>query len=465
MPTDTIDLSASAIDPADPVYSAMLEDLQGDILKPNGREFAVHIVFQFHGEVSAVRGWLASLATRYVTSAAKQFADAQAFRKFRRDGGPFGVLALSALAYGWLGFPLEKIPRDRSARFLAGMADASTRDLLSDPPVACWESWAQTPIHAVLSLFDNDRAVLDELVEVIKAGAAGKANVLIAEHGSRWVNSKGQSVEPFGFVDGISQPIFVKTDLPSGQPSGSYDPSAPLSLVLVRDPNGSGPYSHGSFVVYRKLKQDVAGFHDDVRTLADKLRINSSLAAAYAVGRFSDGTPVILSDTPTGQPDNSFQFALDPDGARCPFHAHIRKTNPRGDTGRSNQAPLEVERSHRIARRAFSYGSENGNNVGLQFFCYQSDISNQFEFIQSAWSNMTHFLQMDTGLDGLIGQIPMPPGECKRQENVGGAQHWPNAWGDPSKGTTSYGFGRWVALQGGAYLFAPSICFLKNLAE
>jgi hypothetical protein len=101
----------------------------------------------------------------------------------------------------------------------------------------------------------------------------------------------------------------------------------------------------------------------------------------------------------------------------------------------------------------------------LQFFCYQSDISNQFEFIQSAWSNITHFLQMDTGLDGLIGQIPMPPGECKRQENVAGAQQWPTAWGDPSKGTRSCGFGRWVALQGGAYLFAPSICFLKNRAE
>jgi len=47
----------------------------------------------------------------------------------------------------------------------------------------------------------------------------------------------------------------------------------------------------------------------------------------------------------------------------------------------------------------------------------------------------------------------------------GGTQQWPNAWGDPSKGTTSYGFGRWVSLQGGAYLFAPSIRFLKNLAD
>jgi deferrochelatase/peroxidase EfeB len=174
---------------------------------------------------------------------------------------------------------------------------------------------------------------------------------------------------------------------------------------------------------------------------------------------------VVRTETPSGHPDNSLQFALDPDGTRCPFHAHIRKTNPRGDTVRSNQAPLDVERSHRIVRRAFTYGSEGGDNVGLQFFCYQSDISNQFELIQSAWSNKTHFLQMDTGLDPLIGQLRAPAGDCKRQENVTGAQQWPNAWSDASKGRTSYGFGRWVALQGGAYLFAPSISFLKSLAD
>ncbi len=217
---------------------------------------------------------------------------------------------------------------------------------------------------------------------------------------------------------------------------------------------GAGSHSHGSFVVYRKLQQDVAGFNEDVLALAAKLGVDPSLAGAYVVGRFKDGTPVVLSDTPTGgQPDNSFQFALDPDDTRCPFQAHIRKTNPRGDTVRSNNSPLAVERSHRIVRRAFAFGTPGGDNVGLQFFCYQSDIGNQFEFIQSAWSNMTHFLRMNTGLDGIIGQLPTNPGS---------GQPWPNAWGDASRGTTAYDFERRVSLCGG---WGLSFCPQYQLSE
>ena len=345
------------------------------------------------------------------------------------------------------------------------MADDSTRQILADPPVTCWEAWSQQTIHAVLSLFHKDQSALDAAVTAVKAGAAGKADVLSVEQGSRWRNPAQQVIEPFGFVDGISQPIFLAGDVPSNQPPASYDPSAPLSLVLIPDPNGAGSYSHGSFVVYRKLQQDVAGFNQDVLALAAKLGVDPGLAGAYVVGRFKEGNPVVLSDTPTsGQPDNSFQFALDPDGTRCPFQAHIRKTNPRGDTVRSNNSPLEVERSHRIVRRAFEFGIQGGDNVGLQFFCYQSDIGNQFEVIQSAWSNMTHFLRMNTGLDGIIGQLPLNPGDCGRPTNPGSGQRWPNSWGDASQGTTADDFGRRVSLRGGAYLFAPSISFLKSLA-
>ncbi len=100
--------------------------------------------------------------------------------------------------------------------------------------------------------------------------------------------------------------------------------------------------------------------------------------------------------------------------------------------------------------------------TGLQFFCYQSDIGNQFEFIQSAWSNMTHFLRMNTGLDGVMGQAA-PKADCSRPGSPGG-QHWPNAWGDEQKGTTTVDFGRWVSLRGGAYLFAPSLSFFQGLA-
>jgi Dyp-type peroxidase family len=459
------DLSATAIDPADPAYLPLLQDLQGDILKPNGRDYATHVVFEFTGTVQVVRAWLSSLAVQYVTSATKQLSDAAAYRAQKVDMGLFGTLGLTAAAYEWMGFPLPHIPRDRQARFLAGMADATTQQLLNDPPIHCWECWSRGTIHAVLNLFDDSQSVLEEAVDSIQAAAAGKAKILTVQPALRLRNAQNQTIEPFGFVDGISQPVFLKSDITANPPAESYDPTAPLSLVLIPDPNGAGPYSHGSFLIYRKLLQDVSGFNQDVADLATKLNTGPLLAAAYTVGRFQDGTPVVLADQPTGNPSNGFQFDIDPNGERCPFQAHIRKANPRGDTVRSNSVPLEVERNHRIVRRAFAFQTAQaggGSERGLQFFCYQSDIGNQFEIIQSRWSNMTHFLRMNTGLDGIIGQAA-PNDACSRPSSANGGQPWPNAWGDPSKGTTTVDFGRWVSLRGGAYLFAPSISFFKRL--
>jgi len=461
------DLSATAIDPDDPAYRPLLQDLQGDILKPNGRLYATHVVFEFTGTEPEVRAWLSSLADRYLTSAAKQWDDAARHRTENADAGLFGTLGLTAAAYQWLKFDLPHIPRDRQARFIAGMADGSTQAALNDPPIHCWEPWSRGTIHGVLNLFDNNPSTLDASVVLIRIEAAGKANILSVQPALRLRNTQGQTIEPFGFVDGISQPLFLKSDIAAKPPAGSYDPAAPLSLVLIPDPNGAGPYSHGSFMVYRKLLQDVSNFHQEVAQLAAKLNAPPELAAAYTVGRFADGTPVVLSDQPTGKnpPSNDFQFDMDSNAARCPFQAHIRKANPRGDTVRSNNAPLEVERSHRIVRRAFAFQTPQpggGTEKGLQFFCYQSDIGNQFEFIQSAWSNMTHFLRMNTGLDGVIGQAA-PKADCSRPDSPGG-QHWPNAWGDAQKGTTTIDFGRWVSLRGGAYLFAPSLSFFKGLA-
>lgn len=462
-----LDLSATAIAADDPRFQAMLADLQGDILQSNGRDNAAYVVLKFTGPRADVRGWIASLANTYVTSARKQLDDAAKRRADKNaDGGLFGTLALSAPAYQRIGFAIDDVPRDRQAHYIAGMSDPGIRASLNDPPPQCLEPWSRDEIDAVLGLFDDQLPRLNAAVASVTAGAAGKATVLSVERGLRWTGPTGLSIEPFGYADGISQPIFVKKDAPPNPPPGAYDPTAPLSLVLIRDPNGASSQSCGSFMVYRKLKQDVNGWNAAVVQLAGRLGTAPELAGAYAVGRFKDGTPVVSSATPTGQkPDNTFQFGVDPQGTRCPFQAHIRKANPRGDTVRSNAAPLEVERSHRIARRGYVFGAQGGDHrdVGLQFVCYQSDIGNQFEFIQSAWSNTATFAQMSTGLDAVIGQNPVADGTCSQQPPESG-QLWPKAWGGPFGETTQSAFSGFVSLQGGAYLFAPSISFLKGLS-
>ncbi|MFM6674750.1 MAG: hypothetical protein ACKPJO_32325, partial [Dolichospermum sp.] len=41
---------------------------------------------------------------------------------------------------------------------------------------------------------------------------------------------------------------------------------------------------------------------------------------------------------------------------------------------------------------------------GLFFLCFQADISNQFNFMQSVWANANNFVQVNVGVDPIIGQ-------------------------------------------------------------
>ncbi|HMB05971.1 MAG TPA: hypothetical protein VKP69_19835, partial [Isosphaeraceae bacterium] len=54
----------------------------------------------------------------------------------------------------------------------------------------------------------------------------------------------------------------------------------------------------------------------------------------------------------------NFNYADDMAGSRCPFQAHIRKVNPRGDTVRFFEGDSEFERNHRIVRRGVPFGEQ-----------------------------------------------------------------------------------------------------------
>ena len=86
---------------------------------------------------------------------------------------------------------------------------------------------------------------------------------------------------------------------------------------------------------------------------------------------------------------NNFQF-LDEfrDNNRCPWAAHIRRSNPRADT---RLQPLD---NRRIMRRGISFGPEvtqeeqtsgtTQQGRGLLFACYQASIEDAFQFIQKS---------------------------------------------------------------------------------
>lgn len=479
-----VDLTQTNIHPED--YQPLLEDLQGNILQGYEQDYAVHIFIKFKSDSNAVRKWIRRFAEDYVTSAQQQLDYSNAYKANQC----FANFFLSAQGYQALGFQLKgKRGTFPAWAFLSGMKVFQKG--LNDPPVKEWETGFQEDIDALILLSNDDTNNLQQQVIKVMEEVSSIASIINSEVGSVLRNNKiqpngkGQAIEHFGFRDGISQPLFFKQDIEQAKAEGlnQWNPSAPLELVLVKDPFGQGTHSYGSYCVYRKLEQNVSGFREAEQQLAQTLGLvgkEAERAGALIVGRFRDGTPIALS--PIEQGDaltlNNFNYADDIEGAKCPFHAHIRKTNPRGETGNTLESSDE-QRLHRVVRRAITYGgtevgqalqsailqsqhqlnplnqktlqTEEKDKVGLLFLCFQSNIFDQFLTMQKIWANQRDFVQYGAGIDTVIGQA---------EEDIK-EQNWPNQWG--KSGNVSFHFANFVKMKGGEFFFAPSISFLKRI--
>jgi Dyp-type peroxidase family len=305
----------------------------------------------------------------------------------------------------------------------------------------------------------------------------GQAPYGVDEHGN--VERLEHRFEHFGFRDGISQP-FVDLDLGVPSPGGgtprrnrTWSPLAAGEIYLDQpdeDGNCHQFPAHellrrgSTFLVFRKLEQDVAGF----RAFLSKQRPGSPKAqrrlAAQFVGRWQNGTPLVLSpDVPLelggdpGEPNgliNDFLYvADDPTGLKCPLGAHIRRTNPR-DIGGTNDV-----RRHRILRRGIAYGGPllpnkvlgDRNKRGLLFICANSRIDLQFEVIQSNWINKGELL----GQAGL-NRCPLTGA------NSGGIA---DAFLEAGAVAPVTGLQRFVITRGGDYFFAPGMEALDLIAR
>ena len=512
-----LNLNKEPIDQNDSQYQDVLEDLQGNILKSHGREESVHIFLTFPDprrepqKTAELRGLIAQLATQDITSAKKQLDDANAYRNDRTDGGAFVHFSLSSSGYAKLGFPDPNQPKGVN---LQKREEANPKDLktdyaqvfqlgmkrrqyaLIDPPFSAWEAAYQKDVDALIIIAaDKDRDVENKESEITDR-LRGIATVVTIERGKkirRQFNNQNEEpvVEHFGFTDGVGDPRFTKQDLKDKEKGATAKRlfSAPLNLVLVPDPLGTQNVSFGSFLIFRKLEQNVQGFKKAELELSKALGVPRELAGAMAVGRFEDGTPLVLQGNDGSTNLNDFDYSGDPAGLKCPFQAHLRTTNPRLESVRAS-GPFaqseEQELGHRIARRAVTYGgslSDFSNldqlptgGVGLLFMCYQSDIWEQFEFIQRFWSNHPRFLEPDmsksrkvenknydrTGLDAVSGQSLPGQSDPAVQEEPQPPQNWLNQRDQPTV-KADVQFANFVKLKGGEYFFSPSISFLKNL--
>jgi Dyp-type peroxidase family len=434
---------------------AMLRLLQGNILAPHGRSATAHVFLRFDpARRDAVRAFLRALAPT-LTSASAQHAQRRS-----RERPAFRGCLLSYAGYVALGVASDATPAN--VAFRAGMKARGA--LLGDPPPQQWEAIFQRDVHALVVLGGD----LDAELKALDAMLPYAVRIVGVERGRLYRNADGESIEHFGFVDGRSKLRLREVDVEKEAAKDHWDPAFPLRQVLVYDPGTAQPNAFGSYCVFRKLEQNVRDFQGAEQNLAATLQslnphFDPALAGAMLIGRFRDGSPVLLQSHDGAKPiPNDFDYASDPHGEKCPFHAHIRKMNPRGDTVRLHGRTLADERYHQIARRGTPYGARGQDaamrftdapktGVGLLFMAFQRDLAKQFEFLQRAWANEDGFAVSGTGIDPVMGQ-------------GAGVDHVHRAaWGDASATTHQQRFADFVTMKGGEYFFAPSIAFFRRL--
>lgn len=449
------------LDTERPEGIAFLRGLQGNILKSHGRDFATHVFVTFGPGAEKARAWLADFAKTRVTSATRQKRQRDAWVTEGGAGELFASLLLSYSGYLTLGVPESSIPTDASGSyFQLGMKrQAEAPRPFNDPPSEQWMEAFKGRPDAVIILAHDDGVELSQAVTDLRKELEPCTTTIWVEEGSRLTfNFPGRAevtIEHFGFEDGISNPLFYVDDIEQERAwrgATKWDPAAPLKLALTAEPHY--PDRYGSFFVFRKLEQNVAGFKQALVELAKELGPGDpERAGAMAVGRFRDGSSIVAAPAPDpSHGQNDFYFKTDDAaGAICPFHAHIRKTNPRGDT----PLPPERERMFRVVRRGITYGARPdlapgsalpppSSDVGLLFMCYQAQLE-QFA-IQQEGSDSNDFIGDGVGVDAVIGQNATPS-----------PQEWPAGSG------RRFTMANFVKLLGGEYFFAPSIAFLRNL--
>jgi deferrochelatase/peroxidase EfeB len=202
----------------------------------------------------------------------------------------------------------------------------------------------------------------------------------------------------FGYADGISQPRLQDSaghDVIEPK-EGDDRPGVPVTSFVMTRPEA---YIHpllenGSYAAFRLLYQDVAAFNTYINTQG----MDPHLAAAKMCGRWLNGTPLVTApDKPLEKPSErdleSFHYLPnDGGGQRCPYSAHIRRTNPRDDTFvRGNEFyPAPSSQQRRIIRRAGPYGPDYSESTrdaqrGLVGLFIGAKLREQFEFVMNTW--------------------------------------------------------------------------------
>ena len=467
-----------------------LHDIQGIIIRGYSKLPAAHFLLLSVKESAGARQWL-SLIQKDITPGDQRPEESATQIAFTFEG----LKALGLQQNVMNSFPLE---------FEDGMTTPHKQFFLGDFAASAPERWEwggpHTPaVHILLMLYAKDAGLLEANLNAIRGNfdRLGIQEVRLLETTVLY-----ERKEHFGFHDGISQPTIKglrRSDndenciaagefilgykneygqftpgpaVPAPVDAGNWLP--PLPQTAAHDLG-----ANGSYIAFRQLKQDVPLFWDFMARatqLTDGSWDEAAMIklASQMVGRWPDGTPLVLSpEKDGGTPEaNAFDYRRsDPDGLKCPFAAHIRRSNPKDSLDTDRATSIAIAKKHRILRRGRSYGPPLTTQLkpldclhapattverGLHFMSINADIGRQFEFLQNGWVYNQKFNGLYEERDPLIANHHNPQDE----KNTG-------TFRIPREGlrTRITDLPEFVQVKGAAYFFIPGLRALSFLAN
>lgn len=501
-----------------------LHDIQGNICKGYGRfgfPKARYFFLEFH-DTARARAFLTELIP-LITTAEPWPENGTAGKPLATTNIAFTIEGLAAM-----GLPqrsLDGFPQD----FRMGMKARGS--ILNDNGPSApqhWDPvWQGEAVHAWISINGQNYEAVEQRfrdIELMIHASEGGVSIRPGHKGPNgslqpwqdasavYENGKPTPKEHFGYTDGIGNPYFEGCgNDPERLPGrgkltkdGTWAPLATGEFLLghideaQEYPPAPEPHllvRNGTYMVYRKLHENVKSFHDYVDTMAKDFDGSRDLLMAKFSGRWPDnGAPLTLAPTDEAKAELDarladlssrakagdecaiaqlkalkakwidFTYEGDKNGAKCPIGAHIRRANTRASLETEKGAfntPSALDDRRRLLRRGLPYGGmddqiSDSSEQGIIFMCLGASLERQFEFVQQQWINYSNDFQLGNDRDVLIGANN---GKLTDKHII---QVSPKGGKAPFFCTH---LPRLVETRGGDYFFIPSITALDMIAQ
>lgn len=427
------------------------KNIQAGILLPYERRFGCFVFLEFTGSPKKVASWIQEQIWSKISTTSDQMLE----RKDETTSNEKKILIsffLSGRGYQTLDSGHSEIYSVNDPLFKKGMNSYESRIATNDPPqTAGWAKEYQFKADALLYIAGDSSQIIQKQVEgLIASSIASKAVTPLHQQWGQTLYRNGHTIEPFGYRDNITNPTFF-----------DHSQVTEEHFKIALDDY------EGSYLVFRKLEQNVELFNQKILALSQQLNVTKAYAEALVMGRFKNGTPLHLSNLPLDydQQPEAIKIALDAfdqgiigyegdrKGSKCPLHAHIRKANPRNERSHLlRKYKTSPPYTGQIVRRSIPYKDKSGE-VGLLFLCFQRSLIHQYKVVQLDWLNKPF------SIDPVAGHPNQPP---KKEPSP---NSWNRNWNQKTSPKVSFSFNHVIRFRGGEYFYAPSKKSLMELTD